>query len=159
MDIESNEDKIRALAADIASGIWSASLDIASKQTSREYDGKFSKAFYITFQDEDSWKADDALLKSNKIAAYRILNYLRCHMDYNNKIKISQDDIAGALAMSRMSVSRNLKLLKKLNFIDSVKDGTSITYHLNRDAWWKGRRNGMKNCICFGQLKEEDNDK
>lgn len=159
MDIESNEDKILALAADIASGIWGASLDIASKQTSKAYDEKFSKAFYITFQDEDSWKADDALLKSNKIAAYRILNYLRCHMGYNNKIKISQDDIAGALAMSRMSVSRNLKLLKKLNFIDFVKDGTSITYHLNRDAWWKGRRDGMKNCICFGQLKEEDNDK
>jgi hypothetical protein len=79
-----------------------------------------------------------------------VLLYLFGKLDFENWLRVSQQEIAEALDMNQPNVSRAIKvLLEKRVIHKGPKVGTSLTYRLDPNFGFKGR---AKN---HGALKQE----
>lgn len=76
---------------------------------------------------------------------YRVFNFAIGHIDYENKILLSQNDIAKGLNIKQQCVNRAFKqLTQKGIFIEGKKYGTAKTYYLNCEYGWKGSVRNLK---------------
>lgn len=83
--------------------------------------------------------------------AFRVFHYVMSHVDYENKLLITQADVKEALEMKQPHVSRAFKLLvKKEILIEGKKFGTNKIYYLNPYFGWKGSARKLKQ-----QLQEQ----
>lgn len=84
---------------------------------------------------KDAYKAEDWLMAKSPIA-YRIFKFLINNMDSYNAVMCSQTVIQERFDVSRMTVSRAIKLLKEKQYIDIYKSGTSNVYAVNKQIAW-----------------------
>lgn len=84
---------------------------------------------------KDAYKAEDWLMSKSPIA-YRIFKFLINSMDTYNAVMCSQTVIQEHFGVSRMTVSRAIKLLKEKQYIDVYKSGTSNVYAVNKQIAW-----------------------
>lgn len=90
--------------------------------------------------------------------SYRVFNFAIGHIDYENKILLSQNDIARGLNMKQPHVNRAFKqLTEKGIFVEGKKHGTVKTYYLNPEYGWKGSEKNLKKLHEdeFKQLKQQ----
>lgn len=72
----------------------------------------------------------------------RVLLVYKAHLDYENYIQISQQEIADYLGLKQENVSRaTKKLVAKNILVKGSKVGRHNTYRLNAFYGWKGRIN------------------
>lgn len=84
---------------------------------------------------KDAYKAQDWLMAKSPIA-YRIFKFLMNNMDSYNAVICFQTVIQERFNLSRMTVSRAIKLLKEKQHIDIYKSGTSNVYAVNKQIAW-----------------------
>ena len=92
-------------------------------------------------------KMSEAVAKDKEIGAeaHRVLWYVISHVDYENKLLVTQADVKEALEMQQPHVSRAFRLLvKKEILIEADKIGTSKIYYLNPYFAWKGSVPNLK---------------
>ena len=92
-------------------------------------------------------KAAETLAKDKEIGlqAHRILWYVLSHVEYENRLLVTQADVREALKMKQADVSRAFKLLvKKEILIEVDKIGTCKIYCLNPYSFWKGAASKLK---------------
>lgn len=92
-------------------------------------------------------KGTELLAKDKEIGleAHRVFWYVVSHLDYENKLLLSQSDIVRELEMKQPAVSRAFKLLvKKGILIEDGKYGNSKIYKLSTDFGWKGSVRRLK---------------
>lgn len=71
--------------------------------------------------------------------AFRVFHYAISEIDYENKLLVTQAEIAEALEMKQPHVSRAFKLLVSKGILEEgEKVGRIKTYYLNWDFGWKG---------------------
>ena len=101
------------------------------------YRPRHSQRFFMAFL--------DGLLqisKDNDItgADMRVLMYLFGHLDFENFIHVSQQEVAEYVGMQKQNVSRSMKkLITKGIILDGPKVGRMKTYRLSHDLGWKGK--------------------
>lgn len=84
---------------------------------------------------KDAYKAEDWLMAKSPIA-YRIFKFLMNNMDAYNAVMCSQTVLQEQFDVSRMTISRAIKLLKEKQYIDVYKSGTSNVYAINKKIAW-----------------------
>jgi Fe2+ or Zn2+ uptake regulation protein len=84
---------------------------------------------------KDYYKAEDWLMAKSPIA-YRIFKFLINNMDGYNAVVCSQTVLQEQFEVSRVTVSRAIKLLKEKKYIDIFKSGTSNVYAVNKQIAW-----------------------
>lgn len=84
---------------------------------------------------KEAYKAEDWLMAKSPIA-YRIFKFLINNMDDYNAVVCSQTVIQETFDVSRVTVSRAVKLLKDKGYIAVFKSGTSNVYALNDKIVW-----------------------
>lgn len=84
---------------------------------------------------KDAYKAEDWLMSQSPIA-YRIFKFLINNMDSYNAVMCSQTVLQERFDVSRVTVSRAIKLLKERQYIDVYKSGTSNIYAVNKQIAW-----------------------
>lgn len=84
---------------------------------------------------KDYYKAEDWLMATSPIA-YRIFKFLINSMDEYNAVICSQTVLQETFGVSRVTVSRAVKLLKEKGYIAVFKSGTSNVYALNDKIVW-----------------------
>lgn len=84
---------------------------------------------------KDYYKAEDWLMAKSPIA-YRIFKFLINSMDGYNAVICSQTVLQETFNISRVTVSRAIKILKEKNYIDVYKTGTSNVYAINKNIVW-----------------------
>ncbi|MEG2985788.1 MAG: winged helix-turn-helix domain-containing protein [Peptostreptococcaceae bacterium] len=84
---------------------------------------------------KDYYKAEDWLMSKSPIA-YRIFKFLINNMDEYNAVICSQTVLQENFEVSRVTVSRAIKLLKEKGYIAVFKSGTSNVYTLNDKIVW-----------------------
>lgn len=92
-------------------------------------------------------KGTELLAKDKEIGAegLRVFLYVTSHVDYENKLLVTQADVKEALEMKQSAVSRAFKLLvNKGILVEANKVGTSKTYYLSTDYGWKGSARRLK---------------
>jgi hypothetical protein len=73
-------------------------------------------------------------------ADMRVLMYLFGHLNFENFIHVSQQEIAEYVGMHKQHISRSMKLLiRKGIILDGPKVGRMKTYRLSPDLGWKGK--------------------
>lgn len=76
---------------------------------------------------------------------YRVFMYSISYIDYENRITVTQSQVAEALDMKRQHVSTQFRLLvKKGIFEEDKKYGSLKTYRLNTEIGWKGKPKNLK---------------
>lgn len=71
--------------------------------------------------------------------SFRVFFEIISHIEYENKITVTQAQIAELLGMKQPCVSRAFRLLVKKGILEeSRKYGTTKTYKLSTDFGWKG---------------------
>ena len=72
-------------------------------------------------------------------ADLRVFMVLLSKLDYENWLRVCQADLAEALGMQRVNVSRSIKrLIEAEVLLPGPKVGTSKTYRLNPAYGWRG---------------------
>lgn len=110
---------------------------------------------------KDAYKAEDWLMSKSPIA-YRIFKFLINNMDTYNAVMCSQTVLQEQFDVSRMTISRAIKLLKDKNYIDIYKSGTSNVYAVNKNIAWASWGSNFKhgkfgaNIIISESEQEED---
>lgn len=110
---------------------------------------------------KDAYKAEDWLMSKSPIA-YRIFKFLINNMDTYNAVMCSQTVLQEQFDVSRMTISRAIKLLKDKNYIDIYKSGTSNIYAVNKNIAWASWGSNFKhgkfgaNIIISESEQEED---
>ncbi|WP_114200817.1 replication/maintenance protein RepL, partial [Staphylococcus aureus] len=84
---------------------------------------------------KDAYKAEDWLMSKSPIA-YRIFKFLINNMDSYNAVMCSQTVLQEQFDVSRVTISRAIKLLKEKQLIDVYKSGTSNVYAVNKQIAW-----------------------
>lgn len=84
---------------------------------------------------KDYYKVEDWLMAKSPIA-YRIFKFLINNMDEYNAVICSQAVLQENFGVSRVTVSRAIKLLKEKGYIAVFKSGTSNVYALNDKIVW-----------------------
>jgi predicted transcriptional regulator len=76
---------------------------------------------------------------------YRVFMYAISHVDYENKILVTQRDVAEGLNIKQPHVSRAFRqLVEKGILVEDKKYGTMKTYKLNTEYGWKGSVKNLK---------------
>lgn len=76
---------------------------------------------------------------------YRVFMYVLSHIDYENRILVTQMDVVKGIGMKQQSVNRAFKqLTQKGILLEGKKYGTVKTYYLNIDYGWKGSARNLK---------------
>lgn|SRR5690625_215802 len=92
---------------------------------------------------KDAYKAEDWLMSKSPIA-YRIFKFLINNMDSYNAVMCSQTVLQEQFDVSRVTISRAIKLLKEKQFIDVYKSGTSNVYAVNKQIAWSSWGSNFK---------------
>lgn len=92
---------------------------------------------------KDAYKAEDWLMSKSPIA-YRIFKFLINNMDSYNAVMCSQTVLQEQFDVSRVTISRAIKLLKEKQFIDVYKSGTSNVYAVNKQIAWNSWGSNFK---------------
>ena len=79
-------------------------------------------------------------LVSKSPAAAQVLTLITERMDITNALIISQKTMAELCNVSRPTVARSIQLLKELNWIDTVRIGSSTAYVCNQSVFWQQAR-------------------
>lgn len=76
---------------------------------------------------------------------YRVFMYILGHLEFENKLLISQNDIARGMDIKQQCVNRAFKqLTQKGILLEDKKYGTVKTYKLNTEYGWKGTVKNLK---------------
>jgi Firmicute plasmid replication protein (RepL) len=79
------------------------------------------------------------------LQAHRVFWYILGHVDYENRLLVTQADVKEALEMKQADVSRAFKLLvKKEILVETAKIGTSKIFSINPYFAWKGSAKRLK---------------
>jgi hypothetical protein len=101
------------------------------------YRPRHSQRFFMAFQDGLLQISKDSDITGSDM---RVLMYLFGHLDFENFIHVSQQDIAEYVGMQKQNVSRSMKkLITKGIILDGPKVGRMKTYRLSHDLGWKGK--------------------
>ena len=73
-------------------------------------------------------------------AAAQVLTLITERMDITNALIISQKTMSELCGISRPTVARSIGLLKKLNWIQTVRIGSSTAYVCNQSVFWQQAR-------------------
>lgn len=92
---------------------------------------------------KDAYKHEDWLMSKSPIA-YRIFKFLINNMDSYNAVMCSQTVLQEQFDVSRVTISRAIKLLKEKQFIDVYKSGTSNIYAVNKQIAWNSWGSNFK---------------
>ena len=76
--------------------------------------------------------------------AVKVFTWLLKQMDKRNALVISQQALAEALGVSRMTIHTSTKYLKEKKAIDVFKSGNVSIYAVNAQIAWKADANGKK---------------
>lgn len=76
--------------------------------------------------------------------AVKIFVWLLQHMDKRNALVVSQQALAEALGVSRMTVHTSTKYLKDKKAVDVYKSGNVSIYAVNAQIAWKADANGKR---------------
>lgn len=96
-----------------------------------------TKRWFMAFQDPFMSIAQDKDLNGETL---RVLLYVMSKIDFENYLQLAQKDIAEALGIHKVSVSRSMKvLIGKGIVLEGPKVGQSKTYRLNEHYGWKGK--------------------
>ena len=111
-------------------------LEEQKKQENEEQKRQQGSPFRRWVQmNKDAYKAEDWLMSKSPIA-YRIFKFLINNMDSYNAVMCSQTVLQERFDVSRITVSRAIKLLKEKQYIDVYKSGTSNIYAVNKQIAW-----------------------
>jgi DNA-binding IclR family transcriptional regulator len=70
----------------------------------------------------------------------QVFDYLFGVLDMNNYLHIKQSDIAAELGLDKSDVSRAIKHLVTIGFLDpGPKGGRTTTYRMNAQVAWRGK--------------------
>jgi DNA-binding IclR family transcriptional regulator len=70
----------------------------------------------------------------------QVFDYLFGVLDMNNYLHIKQADIAAELGLDKSDVSRAIKHLVEIGFLDpGPKGGRTTTYRMNAQIAWRGK--------------------
>lgn len=83
------------------------------------------------------------MMSENPTAA-KVFTWLLKQMDRRNALVISQQALAEALDVSRMTIHTSTKYLKEKKAIDVLKSGNTNIYAVNAQIAWKADANGKK---------------
>lgn len=86
--------------------------------------------------DPECGKARRAIIKESPIAA-QVWDFLIEKADKHNAVVCSSKVLEEALGYCRASISKAVKVLKDMNFIDVKKSSTTNVYLLNKQLVWK----------------------
>jgi predicted transcriptional regulator len=82
----------------------------------------------------------DTLMQFKHLDDCRVLFALLKHVEYENRISVSQADISRLLSMAAPQVNRAIKRLLESGVIlkEPKRTGTNCYYHLSPEFGWKG---------------------
>ena len=83
------------------------------------------------------------MMSENPTAA-KVFTWLLKQMDRRNALVISQQALAKALDVSRMTIHTSTKYLKEKKAVDVLKSGNTNIYAVNAQIAWKADANGKK---------------
>jgi DNA-binding MarR family transcriptional regulator len=101
---------------------------------------KYKEAFTLFFQEMNK-----LAIKRMKPVSGKLLYYLHCIVEYENKISKTTEEMAEEIGYSKKQVERGMKELEQLNIIQKVKhpqDKRSYLMFLNPYTSWKGKKKG-----------------
>lgn len=78
---------------------------------------------------------------------FRVLLFLLSRMDYDNFIRLTQQNIADLLKMKQQQISKSIIKLVSKKILEKEKVGTSNFYRLNPEIGWKGKPEKLNNVI------------
>jgi DNA-binding MarR family transcriptional regulator len=79
------------------------------------------------------------------LQAHRVFWYILGHVDYENRLLVTQADVSKALEMKQQHVSKAFKLLvEKEILVETTKIGTSKIFSINPYFAWKGSAKRLK---------------
>lgn len=110
---------------------------------------------------KDAYQAEDWLM-SKSLIAYRIFKFLVNNMDSYNAVMCSQTVLQETFHVSRVTVSRAVKLLKEKQYVHIYKSGTSNIYAVNKqiawNSWGTNYRHGKFGAtIILSESEQEEN--
>lgn len=114
-------------------------IEIAEKKEAeareRAKKSPFSKFAQISLDDK-AYKARIQLIRQSPIAA-QIWEFLLAHADKYNAVVCSVNVFVEALGYKKQAVTRALKVLRDMKFVDVKKSGVTNVYLLNKTLVWK----------------------
>lgn len=121
-----------------------AQLEYQTKKEKEDKD-RLKKSPYKNFVqvNKEYYKAEDWLMAKSPIA-YRIFKFLVNNMDNYNALICSQTVLQETFNISRVTVSRAVKLLKEKQYIEVYKSGTSNVYAINKNIAWNSWGNNFQ---------------
>jgi len=94
--------------------------------------------------------------------AMLILFFITDQMDKKNALSCTNGVIAEAVGVSKITVIRNVQVLKDNGFIKVLKNGTANVYHVNSKLYWKNKGSNLWQAAFSANmvlsLKEQDKD-
>jgi biotin operon repressor len=85
----------------------------------------------------------------------RVLLYMMKYMEFENYIKITQQQLADELGMRRQHISRSIKKLCEKNIIEKVKKGRDNYYRLNPEIAWRGSVTELEKIVDINEFREK----
>lgn len=73
-------------------------------------------------------------------AAVQVLSLITEQMDARNALVISQQTMADLCGISRPTVARAIAILKKHNWVETVRIGSTTAYVCNQSVFWQQAR-------------------
>lgn len=109
----------------------------AQEKKEKEERERAKKSPYDNFVqvNKDYYKVEDWLMSKSPIA-YRIFKFIINNMDGYNAVICSQTVLQETFGISRVTVSRAIKLLRDKKYIEIYKTGTSNIYAVNKNIAW-----------------------
>lgn len=119
-------------------------LEDQENMEKREFEKAKKSPYERWFQvNKDYYKAEDWLMAKSPIA-YRIFKFLINSMDDYNAVICSQSVLQETFGVSRVTISRAIKILKDKKYIEIYKSGTSNVYAVNKNIVWNSWGNNYK---------------
>lgn len=111
---------------------------------------KLEKGYYVLAYQRmlETIAKDDEI----KPIILRVFIYLLAKMDYNNKIKLQQVEIAEALEMAKSSVSNAINTLLNKGIL--LRDKNNRFYFLNQLFGWKGGVDKLNEVLTTDMIRQ-----
>lgn len=115
-------------------------MQLEEEQRQRDKNSPYRRWIQLN---KDAYKAEDWLMAKSPIA-YRVFKFLMNNMDSYNAVMCSQTVLQEQFDVSKVTISRAIKLLKEKNYVDVYKSGTSNVYAVNKQIAWTSWGNNYK---------------
>jgi DNA-binding MarR family transcriptional regulator len=73
----------------------------------------------------------------------QVLLYLLSSMQFENNVKVTQDELAEQLQTAQQNIARSIKRLVEQKYIFVQRNGRENYYSINFDLAWKGKTENM----------------